>query len=463
MRNPMRKVLDVAIREYRATTLTKAFLFGVVLFPLIVYAIIAIAAPLFDSPDKRLQGTVAVYDRSADSRPIEGALREAFNPEKMQAAYDARVDNAIAMIERETTSRGIELSAEQRAIAIAQLKRKLPEGPTDVQIRRLENEAEIEPAKQDVRNGELLAVVDVASDALQAGGVYAIFTPPDLASELSSDLKRTIERSIVDVRLERAEYDPANVRELMAPPSAKQVTITDEGETEKSAEIAQFLVPAAFMLLLWIAAFSGGQYLLTTTIEEKSSRVMEVLLSAVSPMQLMTGKIVGQLAVGITIIGIYVALGLFAANRFGFLSLIPLDKLVWLGLYFLMAFFLIGAVMAAIGSAVNELREAQSFMSVIMLAFMAPMFLFMPIIQGPNSTFSTVASFIPPLTPFVMVLRLGQTTEVIPMWQIALSMVVGWGAVLVAIWGAAKIFRVGVLMYGKPPTPATLIKWIRYA
>jgi ABC-type Na+ efflux pump permease subunit len=458
MRNPMRKVLDVAVREYRATTLTKAFLFGVVLFPLIVYAIIAIAAPLFDSPEKRLEGTVAVYDRSADSRPIEQALRDAFDPERMQAAYDAR----LASIEAEIDKR-VKLTPEQRAIAISQLKKRLPEGPTSVEIRTLTGESEVEGAKQDVRAGELLAVVDVASDALQAGGVYAIFTPPDLASDLSSDLRRAIERAIVDVRLERAEYDPTTVRSLMAAPSAKQVTITDEGETEKSAEIAQFLVPAAFMFLLWIAAFSGGQYLLTTTIEEKSSRVMEVLLSAVSPMQLMTGKIVGQLAVGITIIAIYVGLGLFAANRFGFLSLVPLDKLVWLVIYFLMAFFLIGAVMAAIGAAVNELREAQSFMSVIMLAFMAPMFLFMPIIQGPNSTFSTVASFIPPLTPFVMVLRLGQTTEVIPMWQIALSMVVGWGAVLVAIWGAAKIFRVGVLMYGKPPTPATLIKWIRYA
>lgn len=458
MRNPLRKVLDVAVREYRATTLTKAFLFGVVLFPLIVYAIIAIAAPLFDSPEKRLEGTVAVFDRSADSRPIEGALRDAFDPERMQAAYDAR----LASIEAEIDKR-VKLTPEQRAIALSQLKKRLPDGPTSVQIRPLSAESEVESAKQDVRAGELLAVVDVASDALQAGGVYAIFTPPDLASDLSSELRRAIERAIVDVRLERAEYDPSTVRALMAPPSAKQVTITDEGETEKSAEIAQFLVPAAFMFLLWIAAFSGGQYLLTTTIEEKSSRVMEVLLSAVSPMQLMTGKIVGQLAVGITIIAIYVALGLFAANRFGFLSLVPLDKLVWLAIYFLMAFFLIGAVMAAIGAAVNELREAQSFMSVIMLAFMAPMFLFMPIIQGPNSTFSTVASFIPPLTPFVMVLRLGQTTEVIPMWQIALSMVVGWGAVLVAIWGAAKIFRVGVLMYGKPPTPATLIKWIRYA
>lgn len=458
MRSPMRKVLDVAVREYRSTTLTKAFLFGVVLFPLIVYAIIAVAAPLFDSPEKRLEGAVAVLDRTTEERPIEEAIRASFNPERMQAEFDAR----IAAIEAEIDKR-ITLTPEQRAIAISQMKRRLPGGPTDVDVRRLEAADNLEPAKQDVREGALLAVVDVGPEALDAGGQYSIFTPPDLASELSSKLRREVERAIVDTRLRTADYDPQTVRSLLASPSANQVTITEEGETEKSAEFAQFIVPAAFMMLLWIASFSGGQYLLTTTIEEKSSRVMEVLLSAVSPMQLMTGKILGQLAVGVTIIAIYVGLGLLAADRFGFLSLVPIEKIGWLAVYFLMAFFLIGAMMAAIGSAVNEMREAQSFMSVIMIMFMIPMFLFVPIIEGPNSTFATVASFIPPLTPFVMILRLGQTTEAIPAWQIGLSMVVGFAAVFGSIWAAAKIFRVGVLMYGKPPTPATLIKWIRYA
>lgn len=454
----MRKVLDVAVREYRSTTLTKAFLFGVVLFPLIVYAIIAVAAPLFDSPEKRLEGAVAVLDRTTEERPIEEAIRASFNPERMQAEFDAR----IAAIEAEIDKR-ITLTPEQRAIAISQMKRRLPGGPTDVDVRRLEAADNLEPAKQEVREGALLAVVDVGPEALDASGQYSIFTPPDLASELSSKLRREVERAIVDTRLRTADYDPQTVRSLLASPSANQVTITEEGETEKSAEFAQFIVPAAFMMLLWIASFSGGQYLLTTTIEEKSSRVMEVLLSAVSPMQLMTGKILGQLAVGVTIIAIYVGLGLLAADRFGFLSLVPIEKIGWLAVYFLMAFFLIGAMMAAIGSAVNEMREAQSFMSVIMIMFMIPMFLFVPIIEGPNSTFATVASFIPPLTPFVMILRLGQTTEAIPAWQIGLSMVVGFAAVFGSIWAAAKIFRVGVLMYGKPPTPATLIKWIRYA
>lgn len=457
MRSPARKIMDVAGREFRSTTLTKAFLFGVVLFPLIVFGIITVVAPLFDSPEKRLEGAVAVYDRTSPEREVESAIRAAFEPARMQAEFDER----LARIEAEIDQR-VKLNAQQRAVAISQLKKRLPGGPTSVEVRRLDSESEVEPAKDLVRAGELLAVIDIAENANKPGGTYFIATPPDLARELNSKLRTVVERSIVDSRLRAAEYDPPTVRTLMAPPSAQQVTITESGEM-RSNEAMQFILPLGFMMLLWIASFSAGQYLLTTTIEEKSSRVIEVLLSAVSPMQLMTGKIVGQLLVGLTIIGVYAGLGLLAASQFGFLALIPLQNLVYLAIYFLMAFFLIGSFMAAIGSAVNELREAQSFMSVIMIVFMIPMFLFVPIIEGPNSTFSTVASFIPPLTPFVMILRLGQSAEPIPMIQIVGSIVVGYAGVLVSIWAAAKIFRVGVLMYGKPPTPATLIKWLRYA
>jgi ABC-2 type transport system permease protein len=177
----------------------------------------------------------------------------------------------------------------------------------------------------------------------------------------------------------------------------------------------------------------------------------------------MTGKIIGQALVGLTILAIYAGLGLAAANQFNVISLVPTDKLPWLGVYFVMAYFLIGVMMAAIGSAVNELREAQSLMGVVMIVLMIPMFLWSLIIRQPNSTFSVVTSMIPPMTPFVMILRLAQTSEPIPTWQIVLATAIGFGAVFIAVWAAAKIFRVGVLMYGKPPSIGTLLKWLRYA
>src|SRR6185436_10513048 len=124
--------------------------------------------------------------------------------------------------------------------------------------------------------------------------------------------------------------------------------------------------------------------------------------------------------------------------------------------------FTIAAMMAAVGSAVTDIHEAQALMMPVMLVVMVPMLLMMPIIYNPNGKMATTMSFIPPISPFVMVLRLS-SSQPPPMWQAYLAVAIGIVTVFVAMKGAAKIFRIGVLMYGKPPNLATLIKWVRMA
>ena len=127
-----------------------------------------------------------------------------------------------------------------------------------------------------------------------------------------------------------------------------------------------------------------------------------------------------------------------------------------------MAFFFIACMMASIGSAVNEMREAQALMGPVMMIVMLPLLAWMPIVKSPNGSFATIASFVPPMTPFVMALRLG-TNQVIPIWQIAATLVIGFAAMLIFIWLTAKIFRIGILMHGKAPNFMTLLCWIRQA
>jgi ABC-2 type transport system permease protein len=204
----------------------------------------------------------------------------------------------------------------------------------------------------------------------------------------------------------------------------------------------------------------SGQYLLTTTVEEKSNRVVEVLLSAASPMELMVGKILGQLCVGLLVLVLYLGLGILALLSFASLGLLDPVLIVFLLVFYLLAYLSIGAFMAAVGSAVNEMREAQGLMTPAMLVIMIPWFLWMPISQDPNSTIATVLSFIPPLSNFVIMLRLASTTPP-PLWQTLLSMVVGAAGGVASLWFAAKVFRIGLLMYGKPPTFGTLLRWVR--
>jgi len=221
-------------------------------------------------------------------------------------------------------------------------------------------------------------------------------------------------------------------------------------------------VPAGFMILLLVSVLTGGQYIMTTTIEEKSSRVVEVLLSAVSPLELMTGKIIGQMCVGFVILALYAGMGLTGLFTFALMGMVDISLFFYLILFYLIAYFVMGSLMAAIGAAVNEMREAQTLMTPVMVTMMLPWIFWMPISRDRNSMFATITSFIPPLNTFVILIRMSSTTPP-PLWQVWLSILVGvlsaWGA----IWFAAKVFRIGLLMHGKPPNFATLVRWVRMA
>jgi ABC-2 type transport system permease protein len=213
------------------------------------------------------------------------------------------------------------------------------------------------------------------------------------------------------------------------------------------------------MLLLWISIFTSANYLLTTTIEEKSNKVMEVLLAAVSPMQLLCGKIVGYSMVSVVMLVMYGGLGLAGLSAAAMLDLVPMMHIVYLAIYFVMAYVMVSAMMAAVGSAVSDLREAQSLVTPVMMLLIIPLMLWAPIIDNPNGLLAMVTGFIPPAIPFVMILRLTAATEPIPVWQTVASMVWGFACAWGMLWLAARIFRVGVLMQGKPPTPRELIRW----
>jgi ABC-type Na+ efflux pump permease subunit len=135
---------------------------------------------------------------------------------------------------------------------------------------------------------------------------------------------------------------------------------------------------------------------------------------------------------------------------------------VFLLVFYLLSYLTLGSIMAAIGAAVNEMREAQSMMTPVMLVVMVPWLLWMPISRDPNSTFATVLSFVPPLGNFVMLLRMTSTAPP-PSWQVWLSVLVSAAGAYAAVWFAAKVFRIGLLMFGKPPNFATLVKWARMA
>ena len=135
--------------------------------------------------------------------------------------------------------------------------------------------------------------------------------------------------------------------------------------------------------------------------------------------------------------------------------------MIFLILFYLLVYFSVGAFMAAIGSAVNELREAQGLMTPVMLVIMIPWFLWMPISRDPNSTLAVALSFVPPISNFVIMLRLASFGAAALLADGASRVVAGAAGVYASLWFAARVFRIGLLMYGKPPNLATLVRWAR--
>ena len=224
-----------------------------------------------------------------------------------------------------------------------------------------------------------------------------------------TEIRNAAADAIVDARVRAAGLDRQRIDALTKVARPPSMTVTAAGESATRADFAG-LLPMGFTILLMISVMSSGQYLLTTTIEEKSSRTMEVILSAVSPLELLTGKILGQMAVGLTILVTYSSMGILGLVSMAMFGLIDPSLLIYLFIFFLITYVIMGSLMAAIGSAVNELREAQSLMTPITLLMMVPWLFWYPISREPNSVFATVVSFLPPMNAFAMLLRLTSTS-----------------------------------------------------
>ncbi len=479
----MGKVFIIAVREFLAIVATKAFILGLLLPPAIMTILMFALPLLMNKKPPTVYGHIALIDQSGKVTP---RLVDAYDPAKQQERKEQRdkaikdqmaagmksmgVDDKMAgeikkqMDANPATAQAANLVAETNLI----LQVLPPETPVDEARQAILKATGREKAEDGHASRLALLVIPknaVDSDKEESGqpkfGAFQLLTAPRLNVEVQSDIRDQARKAIVDTRLADAGQNIDRIRAIMARPEVEEKAVTASGDSKINAA-AKMLVPGAFMFLLWISVFSSGQYLLMSTIEEKSSRVMEVLLSAVSPLQLMLGKIIGKGAVGLLILALFSSAGVAALIFFAMAELIAWENLVLLFVYFLIAYVVVACLMASIGAAVNDINEAQSLMTPVMLILVVPMMLWFPILNNPNSTFAVVCSFVPLINPFVMVLRICGS-EAIPMWQIPVSILVGLVTVVFMCWASAKIFRIGVLMYGKPPNFTTLIKWIRMA
>ncbi|MDE6277623.1 MAG: ABC transporter permease [Muribaculaceae bacterium] len=295
-------------------------------------------------------------------------------------------------------------------------------------------------------------------------------------------ISRQISDAIENQRIKA--YDIENLRQILDEVQTNVSLSTiriDKDEDAETSSMVSYIMGLAMDMMLYMFILIYGQMVMTSIIEEKNNRVLEIVVSSVNPTSLMLGKIVGIGLVAITQIVIWGGL-LALASAWGLPVLGSMvekaddPELVgvmsqlgdpmwlaslfgWLVLFFIGGYLFYSAIWAAIGSSVDNIQDASQLSSVATVPVIIGIICSMSIVQDPESTLAVWVSMIPFTSPMAMMSRLPFG---IPVWQIITSLIILYASFLALIWIAAKIYRVGIFMYGKKPTVADLIRWARY-
>jgi ABC-2 type transport system permease protein len=436
----MRKVFKLAAREYRAAVRTKGFIVGLLLAPLLMGGS-GLAMLLLKDQVETTDRRVAIIDRSG---VLAQALIQAAEARNEQMVHDPETGKKVRP---------------------AYVLFEMPDRPADRDGLHLELSGQ-------VRQGELHAFVDIGGQVVDPEGTGASRDDQVkyFAKNASLDeLRQWIGGSLND-RIRRLRLIGAGLEESQAGSIFAWVAVPGFGllqidtasggiqAARQSSEGEAIGVPLILAMLMFLMIMMGAMPLMSTVMEEKSQRIAEVLLGSISPFQFMLGKVIGGVAVSMTAALVYVAVGVLAAERFGVAEFVPYAILPWFFAFMLLAITLFGSTFAALGSACNDAKEAQSLTLPAMIPIMIPMFVLMPVLQHPESTFATVLSLFPPATPMMMMLRMS-TPAGIPWWQPVAGLA---GMVLfttLAVWGGGRVFRVGILMQGVPPKLGSILRW----
>jgi len=314
-----------------------------------------------------------------------------------------------------------------------------------------------EAARADLDAGIIGAYFVLPPDYMETGTVriYSNTGIPDaLEDEIDSYLRANLGTGLAPEIAER----------IKAPVETSLMALDTGRVLQSDSLIGLVLLPLIFVIVFLFASQTTSGYLMGSVVEEKTTRIVEILVTSVTPFQLLMGKIIGLGLLGLTQLVVWIAFGYIALN-FGQASdalkgiTIPTDMLVVSVVYFLLGYFLLASVMACVGVIAGSEQESRQYAGIFSLIIVVPMFFIMSFITDPDSTLVTFLTLFPLTSPISVLLRMGFGT--VPTEQLILSIALLALTALVVAWASARIFRWGLLLYGKRPSPRELLRVIR--
>ena len=419
----MRKVFVIIKREYMTRVKSKAFVIATILMPVLMVGFTTL--PVILAMKGRTERKLVVLDQSGQPELFE-LVKKMAESRNSQTIFD-----------------------------MTQVVVKPGEDLTELRKQQ----------KQEVLDDTSKAYMVWPADIMTGG------TPEYHAKSATDfgigDLERSLSDAVVKLRLTGAGLDPDKIAGYTEPIGLKNMSEGAGGEREEKGQ--SFIIAIIMMVLIYTTILTYGISVMRGVIEEKQSRIAEVVVSSVRPFQMMMGKLVGIGLVGLTQYAIWVVsaalLSLFGvsmlASRGVSLPRFPMAMLFSFVGFFLLGYFLFATLYAIVGSIVTTEEEAQGIQFPITMLIILPMLIMWAVMKDPGGSLATILSMIPFFAPTLMMLRVSMISP--PVWQILLSMGIMLVSIFGVVWLAGKIYRVGILMYGKRPSLAEIGRWLRYA
>jgi ABC-2 type transport system permease protein len=330
--------------------------------------------------------------------------------------------------------------------------------------------------RKEVKKGKINGYIVVTNDQIQHGNAFKLVSDGSGGMAFVNSVRSELQTAVRQARLTQAGASDQILSIIHSKPTLIASKLTAEGGETSSHTISLFAMGYAMAFIIYIAIFGYGGYVMRSVIDEKTSRIYEIVVSSAKPSELLLGKIAGIGALGVTQFIIWIGAAVLAVVLAGSAfthyigpqtaallhhlpSIIGIKMGIYFIVFFILGFLLYGSILAAVSSAVDSSSDTQQMMMPVLIPVIIAIILLGQVANRPDSSLAVISSLIPFFSPILMIGRIPITT--VPAWQIGLSIILLLISVAICLYIGSKIYRVGILSYGKSAGFKELWKWIK--